>query len=160
VTQLAYERVKAKVTSEGTDDTAALLEFLRERDVACPLCEYNLRGLLTPRCPECGRKLVLSVGLVERPLKAWITLAASLLMPAGLGVLAIISLALQGVQSVPDTLLFLLGWFILHIPFAAAAVVMRRRFLKLNAKIQWALALTALGSCAGVFATYAMILGG
>src|SRR5688572_3879237 len=24
------------------------------RDVICPLCEYNLRGLTEPRCPECG----------------------------------------------------------------------------------------------------------
>ena len=23
-------------------------------DVPCPLCEYNLRGLVEPRCPECG----------------------------------------------------------------------------------------------------------
>lgn len=23
-------------------------------DVHCPLCEYNLRGLVEPRCPECG----------------------------------------------------------------------------------------------------------
>src|SRR5688572_1004938 len=26
---------------------------LRE-DVRCPLCEYDLRGLAEPRCPECG----------------------------------------------------------------------------------------------------------
>jgi len=25
-----------------------------EHDILCPLCEYNLRGLNTPRCPECG----------------------------------------------------------------------------------------------------------
>jgi hypothetical protein len=25
-----------------------------EDDVFCPLCEYNLRGLIEPRCPECG----------------------------------------------------------------------------------------------------------
>jgi hypothetical protein len=25
-----------------------------EEDVFCPLCEYNLRGLIEPRCPECG----------------------------------------------------------------------------------------------------------
>lgn len=25
-----------------------------EDDVFCPLCEYNLRGLAEPRCPECG----------------------------------------------------------------------------------------------------------
>lgn len=24
------------------------------RDVNCPLCDYNLRGLIDPRCPECG----------------------------------------------------------------------------------------------------------
>jgi hypothetical protein len=23
-------------------------------DIRCPLCEYNLRGLTQPRCPECG----------------------------------------------------------------------------------------------------------
>src|SRR3712207_2033609 len=23
-------------------------------DVTCPLCDYNLRGLSEPRCPECG----------------------------------------------------------------------------------------------------------
>jgi len=22
----------------------------------CPICEYDLRGQLTPRCPECGQK--------------------------------------------------------------------------------------------------------
>jgi hypothetical protein len=25
-----------------------------DRDVPCPLCGYNLRGLAEPRCPECG----------------------------------------------------------------------------------------------------------
>jgi hypothetical protein len=25
-----------------------------EQDLRCPLCEYNLRGLTEPRCPECG----------------------------------------------------------------------------------------------------------
>jgi len=25
-----------------------------EREVVCPLCDYNLRGLVEPRCPECG----------------------------------------------------------------------------------------------------------
>lgn len=23
-------------------------------EIACPLCDYNLRGLIEPRCPECG----------------------------------------------------------------------------------------------------------
>jgi hypothetical protein len=31
-----------------------------ERDVHCPLCDYNLRGLVEPRCPECGHRFVWS----------------------------------------------------------------------------------------------------
>jgi hypothetical protein len=31
-----------------------------EREVLCPLCEYNLRGLSAPRCPECGYQFVWS----------------------------------------------------------------------------------------------------
>jgi hypothetical protein len=27
---------------------------LMQAEVTCPLCEYNLRGLSQPRCPECG----------------------------------------------------------------------------------------------------------
>src|SRR5438067_1448656 len=27
-----------------------------ERDILCPLCDYNLRGLIEPRCPECGHR--------------------------------------------------------------------------------------------------------
>jgi hypothetical protein len=27
-------------------------------DILCPLCDYNLRGLLEPRCPECGHHFV------------------------------------------------------------------------------------------------------
>ena len=23
-------------------------------EILCPLCDYNLRGLIQPRCPECG----------------------------------------------------------------------------------------------------------
>src|SRR4029077_14776781 len=27
-----------------------------EQDLHCPLCDYNLRGLSEPRCPECGHR--------------------------------------------------------------------------------------------------------
>lgn len=27
-------------------------------DILCPLCDYNLRGLAEPRCPECGHQFV------------------------------------------------------------------------------------------------------
>ncbi len=25
-----------------------------DEELACPLCDYSLRGLIDPRCPECG----------------------------------------------------------------------------------------------------------
>lgn len=31
-----------------------LLDQLRERDVPCPKCGYNLRGSTIEQCPECG----------------------------------------------------------------------------------------------------------
>lgn len=35
--------------TDGPPEWAAI-----EADVFCPLCDYNLRGLTEPRCPECG----------------------------------------------------------------------------------------------------------
>jgi hypothetical protein len=29
-------------------------DWTSSRDLHCPLCDYNLRGLTEPRCPECG----------------------------------------------------------------------------------------------------------
>ena len=72
------------VVSPASDATF-LATWLVDRDTACPLCEYNIRGLTTPRCPECGQALRLSVALAEPYLKAWIALIAGLLPPAGIG---------------------------------------------------------------------------
>jgi len=47
--------------STPRDETALLLEFVHERDVACPRCRYNLRNLLSPTCPECEEPLRLHV---------------------------------------------------------------------------------------------------
>jgi hypothetical protein len=44
------------------DDAAALSSFLAARDVVCPVCSYNLRGLKSASCPECAARLHLQVG--------------------------------------------------------------------------------------------------
>jgi hypothetical protein len=36
--------------------TSEAPDWSQSEDVLCPLCEYNLRGLSEPRCPECGFK--------------------------------------------------------------------------------------------------------
>lgn len=35
--------------------------YLADRDVPCPGCTYNLRGVETPVCPECGRTIELTI---------------------------------------------------------------------------------------------------
>ncbi len=52
------------------EDVADLLAFVGNRDVPCPSCGYDLRGLTRPVCPECRQELALSVG-VYRPRFGW-----------------------------------------------------------------------------------------
>lgn len=40
--------------------------FVRDRDVACPTCKYNLRDLTSGVCPECGETPVLRLQ-AEKP---------------------------------------------------------------------------------------------
>lgn len=49
-------------TDQHPDDIARLLDFVRDRDAACPICGYNLRALTQPVCPECRQPLSLTVG--------------------------------------------------------------------------------------------------
>lgn len=58
--------------------------FLAARDVACPSCGYNLRGLREARCPECGEAIALQVGLVEPRQAAGITGLIGLAAGAGM----------------------------------------------------------------------------
>ncbi len=39
--------------------------------IGCSSCGYNLRGLMSERCPECNEPLILKVGLTEPKLAEW-----------------------------------------------------------------------------------------
>ncbi len=69
---------------------ALLQQFLAERDVVCPGCSYNLRGLKSDRCPECGAALELSLRLVEPRQAPLIAGLVGLSAGAGLGGLLLI----------------------------------------------------------------------
>ena len=51
----------APAAAEGLD----LRRYLATRDLPCPGCRYNLRGLISDRCPECNQPLELQVSLAE-----------------------------------------------------------------------------------------------
>jgi hypothetical protein len=70
-----------EVSAENEEETRLLAGFLSTRDVKCPLCGYNLRGLTSERCPECGEVLRLQVGGATRYTRCYI----ALLIACGLG---------------------------------------------------------------------------
>ena len=87
-----YHTAKGSRTmdADSRDATSILLEFLRERDVLCPVCGYNLRNLTRPQCPECRKDLVLAVGL-KKPRFGWflVTITPGLFSGIAAGLLLI-----------------------------------------------------------------------
>src|SRR5690349_2982947 len=73
-----------------------LVDYLAERDAPCPLCGYNLRGLVSDRCPECGREIRLRVGLAEAYVRAWVAALTSTGAGAGIGMLMAAIVLRQG----------------------------------------------------------------
>jgi hypothetical protein len=117
-------------------DEAMLIDWLRDRDAACPLCGYNLRALQVPRCPECGQALRLSVALAEQYLKAWITLLVFSCLGASVGFLMWIGVLTSGLPpgTIPRVGVCVL---LVSTPLPPIVLFIRRRFLKLSQAVQW-----------------------
>ena len=122
---------------------AAIVDYLRDRDAACPLCQYNLRGLTSSRCPECGRALQLTIGLVEPRMGAWIMAVVSMAGAAGLGVLALVALVRHGLMDAGLFFLIAFFYFIATIPVLVALVVLRRRYRRMRQSWQWTIGVVA-----------------
>jgi hypothetical protein len=45
----------------GHGNRRRILEHLATSDAPCPNCRYNLRGITTPVCPECGREIDITI---------------------------------------------------------------------------------------------------
>ena len=145
--------------STRSADERALIEFLGQRDVPCPLCGYNLRQLRSARCPECGRELELRVGLSEPRQGAWVTAQIAIAAAAGVGGLAIVATIMHGWPNVSRRQwLFNICFFyyMLAIPLAGMTYLLRRRFLRLERNAQWWIAIAA--SIATAFSIASMFL--
>lgn len=88
---------------------SGLREYLAERDVLCPFCGYNLRGLQDAVCPECGR--FLRITLTDTPRRKedppWLAAASH-----PLGILAACTLGFglaRGPGAAASVLLFWAG---------------------------------------------------
>lgn len=75
-----------------------LQAFVADRDVPCPACGYNLRGLRGRNCPECGLELRLMVQLEEQAMGALMATLAALF--GQLGASALVALAFLWISIV------------------------------------------------------------
>ncbi len=148
--------IKRRMGSTEDDEQAVIL-FLRERDVPCPLCGYNLRGLMTPRCPECGREIRLSIGLVEPFMRCWIALFSATTASAGVGVLFWMLVAREGWPRGDGPLMQIsFGYFLISPLFAIPVLVFRRVIIKWPRGVQWLYAVVAI--VASILAAFAFMM--
>ena len=134
-------------TAPASADAAELMliQFLSERDASCPLCQYNLRNLQNPRCPECGMRLSLSVATAEPLMKPWLLLVMPLVASAGFGMFFTIAMIFGGMPP--------LSWwpvafgYIACIPAALIALRTRRQFLTLSHAVRRRIILTSITFC-------------
>jgi len=92
--RVSYISLVRQDSPASGERAAALSEFLARFDEPCPACRYNLRGLRSTACPECGESLELHVNLVYPQLGLlvatvggyWATLGASGALLVGMGV--------------------------------------------------------------------------
>ena len=115
---------------------AQLIEFVRDRDVACPSCDYNLRGLTQSRCPECGEQVGLTVALVDPYATAWIVLAVMICGSAGMGLIFGCIVLRAGLPRNERGLAAIIIYYICTIPFVIPLVRGRRRFQRLSRPVQ------------------------
>lgn len=109
-----------------TDKPSAIEEVLR--DVYCPDCQYNLRGLLgnDVKCPECGRTCDIAELVSIQWTKPWYKAPYfnMLCLPLYFGILSIfvvpiVSIAISNFQTQQAMLLMsFAGWLAcLHVPY-------------------------------------------
>lgn len=142
----------------------ALEVFVAERDVACPGCGYNLRGLRGRHCPECGLEVRLGVQLEEPAMGSLlVTLAAlfSVVGASGAVVLAVLWLSVFYDGWAP--------WQVWFVPGAAlllggpGAVLLAGRpgrvwFRKHSAPVRQAIAAGAWAAAVGTFLAFMVLV--
>ena len=137
-------KVRPLVTRPLVDPTRPLLlDFLADHDASCPVCGYNLRGISTPRCPECGRTVHFEVVPAESHLRAWVALAATTCSAAGLG-LYLVADSLGGPMPHWATW-FSFAWFGANVLLAPIILAGRKAFSGLDKSTQnWAVVASAM----------------
>ena len=117
----------------GVDEAMSGLvrRYLAGHDAPCVVCDQNLRGVVSDRCPECGAQLELRVGSPDVRLGAWITALVGVAVPLGflaiLGCLMLLSAILGGVQGRREWIVVIVTWIATVILGLTLGAVIRGR---------------------------------
>lgn len=86
----------------GSPPDPLLVQYLSDRDEACPGCGYNLRGLRSAACPECAQELTLRVNLRDARLAGFLAGLVGLVAGAGFsGLLLVYIVVVLGISTSP-----------------------------------------------------------
>ena len=112
---------------QSQQESELLKQLLALREFPCPVCGYNLRGIESDKCPECGAKLDLRVGSTDLKIGPWLACVLSAALPLGFAVVmtalgAIFSL-IYGLSDAGQ--FFFLGG--LAITYSAVLIVLIRK---------------------------------
>ena len=148
------------------DADGLLLDFVRDRDTACPRCGYNVRNLTKPVCPECEEPLLLKVGGRTYPVR-WLlaTVAPGIFTGVTSGIMAVIFLIalIVGPPSpffVPLGVILTGSFFLVSAAVAGAIILWSRRFIRQPQprQVMWAVLLWVIHLCAFfIFLGYAVV---
>ena len=134
-------------SEEQQSEPVLLKQFLATRDIPCPVCGYNLRGISSAKCPECGRSLELRVVSGDLRVTAWLVALLSAALPLGASALFSIiglSVSIQTGFKFPHNTRLVVIFLLLCALYSTTLLLVlrgRRRIWKLPQPRQWRFAL-------------------
>lgn len=133
--------------TEPTPEIEILRRLVAGSDYTCPVCSYELRGLSSPVCPECGARLSVAVGSDHLRLGPWLTMLLSVAIPlgffAGFLVITTLMMMLLG-RSNTNEREMMAGCFVSGLVFTGLLIVVvrvRRALARRERRRQWLIAL-------------------
>ena len=146
---------------EDTAQSSGLLHaFLAVNDAPCPVCSYNLRGVVLENCPECDSPIALSVGQGKIRQGVWLSVCLAFAMGLGfdlvVGLIFVVSVIMTGAEDI-GSIYMLLSLSVLGALCAIAIYMLVRHqqaWLRLDRgnQIRWTIVIFV-----GVFLVHAMV---
>ena len=129
-----------------------LSRFLESNDALCPVCDYNLRGVMLETCPECNSPIELVVGSSQARLGPWLMACLAFAMALGfdsiIGILMLIPVVFTAGED--GAAVFLSASLILLtlvcIGMLWLLISRKRAWLRMTRPRQWIAAWTIFGS--------------